>query len=85
MGKTINKSRKYHPSWWNEACQKAIEEKNHAFNRLQKQKTLENKIQFKKMRATARRAYLENSRKSWIEYLSSLNNQAPTTTIWKKV
>ncbi|XP_074032667.1 uncharacterized protein [Leptinotarsa decemlineata] len=40
--------------WWNKECEEANKLTKHAFNRLKKQNTLENILEFKKLRAQSR-------------------------------
>ena len=80
----IFKSRKHTP-WWNQECEDAIKNSKKAYNRYKKQNTLENQIEFKRLKATAKRIIKENKKSSWIEYLQTMNLQTPIKDVWKKI
>lgn len=80
-----NKIRKRTVPWWNERCNKAIKEANHAFNVFKRHPSIENKIQHKKLRAIARRTTKESKRKSWMDYVSSINSNTSYSNCWDKI
>lgn len=82
--KTSNKSHKKQVPWWNEAVEKAIKDKKHAYNSYKKHKTEDKKIQFKKHRATARKICKTEKKRSWTEFISSITQNTPSSTVWKK-
>ena len=83
--KTSTGLHKHEVPWWNEEVEKSIKDKKHAFNVFKKHKTIENKIEMKKMRARARWKCKQNRRNSWRDYLSSLKYNTPSATSWGKI
>lgn len=71
--------------WWNEKCKEARQKKNHAFNQLKKHNTIENRIEYKKLRAISRRINKENKTKSFQSYVASITHQTPINEVYKKI
>ena len=81
---TLNLQKKSVP-WWNEECKTAIKNKNVAFNHYKRHPTLTNKIEFLKLRATARRQIKQSKHISWINFVSTLNNQTASHIVWDRI
>ena len=71
--------------WWNEEVAQAIRHKKTALNRFRRYPTIDNMIQFKRLRAQAKQIVLENKKKSWREFTSTITAQTPTSQVWKKI
>ncbi|KAK2578320.1 hypothetical protein KPH14_012621 [Odynerus spinipes] len=83
--KTSNKFHKKQVPWWNDSCLKTLQAYKQAFSHFKRHPTLENKIQYKKLRSTASRTFKENKRLSWSNFISTVNTSTPTTSIWNKL
>ncbi len=71
--------------WWNDECNDAIKRSKRAFNKYKKHNTLENKIEYKKMRAKARRIIIESKAKSWTVFVSSISASNNIKDSWNKI
>lgn len=71
--------------WWNEQCGEVVNNSKKAFNRYKKQRTIENLIEFKKLRAISRRTINQQKKQSWNEYVSSINSETPIQDVWNKI
>lgn len=69
--------------WWNSKCDSTVKETKKAFNRYKKFPTEENKINYKKLRAKARKTIKESYKSSWRNLLSSFNSRTLSHTFWK--
>uniref|UniRef100_A0A6P7H8Q4 Uncharacterized protein LOC114348655 n=1 Tax=Diabrotica virgifera virgifera TaxID=50390 RepID=A0A6P7H8Q4_DIAVI len=70
---------------WNYECKTAVESSKRAFNKYKRYKTLENKIEYTKQRAIAKKTTRNSKRQSWTQYVSTLNANTPMTEVWNKV
>lgn len=83
---TISSSKKTtNKPWWNTDCEEAIKKYKKSFNSYKKNKTMENKIEYKRLRAIARRTIKNNKTQSWLTYLNSINFQIPIKEMWNKI
>lgn len=71
--------------WWNASCEAALRESKSAFNKLKKHNTLENRLEFNRLRARSRSIIKTSKRESWANYVSSINSETPLTQVWDKV
>lgn len=85
MGKTSGPSKHVSVPWWNSECQKAVRASKKAFNRLKRHNTLENLLEFKRLRAISRRTLKNSKTKSWRDYVTSVNSRTPPTEVWNKI
>ena len=69
--------------WWNKDIKNAIIAKNTALRIFKRNPSLDNLINFKRLRAASRRIIRESKRKSWENYVSTLSRDTPTTDFWK--
>ena len=69
--------------YWNNACSKSIYERNKARNKFNKNKTLENKIQYKKNKAIAQRILKVEQTNYWQNYCSSINKNTKLGKVWQ--
>ena len=59
----------------------ARKESHHAFNRIKKNLTIKNLIEFKKLRTKFHRTIKESKKKSWELYVLSITNQTLTKQV----
>ncbi|KAK2579956.1 hypothetical protein KPH14_007636 [Odynerus spinipes] len=80
--KTSNKFHKKQVPLWNDSCLKTLQAYKQAFSHFKRHPTLENKIQYKKLRSTARRTFnvIRTS-----NFISTINTSTLTTSIWNKL
>nr|XP_012148622.1 PREDICTED: uncharacterized protein LOC105663561 [Megachile rotundata] len=83
--KTSNAIVKNNLPWWNNECHEAIKEKKYAFNVYKKHKTDINLIEFKRVRAKARKVLKQAKKDAWINYISSLTKNTPCDKMWNKL
>nr|CAH7714757.1 unnamed protein product [Callosobruchus chinensis] len=80
-GTTSNKA----VPWWNETIQDAIRKKKSALNAFKRRPTTINMIEFKKLRANARKLINEAQKRSWESYVSSITSETPIREMWRKI
>lgn len=86
VGKTKSQLPRHCPvPWWNDTCEDIVKRSKQALNKLRKHRSEENIINFKKLRALARKTIKEHKKESWKKYVSSLTNQTPTREVWEKI
>lgn len=69
----------YKVPWWNSRCKSAIKSKTVAFNQYQRNKTIENWIEYKKCKAIARRTVKISKQQTWASYINTINNNPIST------
>ncbi|KAK9882925.1 hypothetical protein WA026_023813 [Henosepilachna vigintioctopunctata] len=80
----VGNSRRKDP-WWNERCELSNRNRKHAYNRLKKCFTVENLVEYKKLRAKARYIMKESKTNSWRSYVSSINTNTSASEVWTKM
>lgn len=85
IGTTNQNNKRLPVPWWNPECAEAIKLSHQAFNRFKKQKTENNSIEFKRLRAKARYIVKQSKRQAWADFVSTIDSSTPLTTVWKKV
>lgn len=85
VGKKIGRKGKKCVPWWNNQCADATKKSKAALNKLKKHNTPENLIEFKKLKAEARRTIKKSKRESWANYVSSLTTSTPYSQVWDKI
>ncbi|XP_053980769.1 uncharacterized protein LOC128877466 [Hylaeus volcanicus] len=78
-------TRKRFTPWWDDDGKTALQKNHHAFNRVKKQPTTENLINFKKFRAIARKTIKESKKKSWETFTSTITSQTHPKEVWNKI
>ena len=71
--------------WWNKRCEMIKRERNKAEKRLLRNPTAANKMEYKRLRGVTKRIFKDAKATSWKSYVSSLNDSADTSSVWKKV
>jgi ribonuclease HI/exonuclease III len=70
--------------WWNAECEDAKQDHKSATKRYYRIKTLDAKVNMKKLRAKARQTYNMAQRNSWANYVGTINCHTPISTVWRK-
>ena len=71
--------------WWNAECKQVIKIKRQAWTKYRRQKNDVNFIDFKRASAVARKTIRKAQKESWRMYVSTINEQTPINSIWKKI
>ena len=74
-----------HNPWWNTDCKKAKQNKNRARRKYIGTKDPCDLIEFKRLKAIARKVYHEAQRESWKTYVSNINSETSIKQIWNRV
>lgn len=69
--------------YWNEECSRAIERRNHARNRMNRTRGLEDCIEYRRLKGIAQRTLKDASREHWTNYCSSLTTTTKLGVVWK--
>lgn len=78
-------ARKPRVPWWNSDCSEACRERKHALRRYQRSGLVADRITYNRARARAKYVQRMARKKSWKDYVSSLNEKTPMTKIWKRI
>ncbi|GFN87445.1 RNA-directed DNA polymerase from mobile element jockey [Plakobranchus ocellatus] len=79
---TKNKTR---VPWFTQECRQALRERKKAQRKYFKTPSFENFVNFKKHKAKAKFVIKNSKKQSWKTYVSSLNSNTSSKTVWKKV
>ena len=71
--------------WWNPDCAVAIRARKRALTLLQHHPTMDNLINYKRLRSRARRVVRDSKKSSWRAYISSLTHHTSSWDVWHKV
>jgi len=71
--------------WWNPELKQAIKQRKSALKTLTKINTLTNLIQFKKMRANAGRLPRLSKKRSWEEFVASIDHPVSCSVMWSQM
>lgn len=71
--------------WWTRACTEAAGRRNRSYRLLRKFPTEQNAIEYKRMRALARRTIKEAKRECWRKYCSKLGVETSVVEVWSAV
>ena len=85
MPKTTAKQKKRCKPWFNTECKDAMKARKSALASFKTNITSENLSNFRIARARARRAYRENKRARWHQYVSRLNSRTTLKSTWDMV
>ena len=71
--------------WWSNRCEMVKRERNKAEKRMLRNPTMANKMEYKRLRGITKRIFKDAKTTSWKSYVSSLNSNADSSSVWKKV
>lgn len=71
--------------WWSAECQRAYNDRLKAERKMKRNHTVENKIAYNRTKARCRLILNNSKKESWIQYVSSINQRASLSKIWKRV
>ena len=71
--------------WYNDECKKAHKERKTAQRRAFRNPTPEITLAFRRLRAKARFICKQAAKKSWRQFISSLNSRTPSGKVWKAI
>ena len=78
------KARKRVP-WWNKKCNEAVRNRNRAYSKLKKYPMLENVVEYKRLRAVARKVIKGEKRNSWRAFCEQIGPETPVGQLWSAV
>lgn len=79
------KGRKRFARFWNDKCESAIKERDKARRKLKIDSPDHQFIEFKRLKAVARKTIKSEKRKSWRSYCSSLSHRTKLSRVWNTV
>ena len=71
--------------YWDEACEHARSEKRRLHRRLLRNRSQRNRIEYNRARAKERLCINEARRKTWRDFVSTVNESTPCAKVWKRV
>ena len=81
-----NKNRNHRQvPWWNKTCQDAINKKKAASKKYYKNKTINNKTEYNRVRNESNRTIREEKCKHWQDYVSNINLNTNNSETWTKI
>ena len=69
--------------YWNEECRNAIKDRNKARNAMHKNKTLDNCINYRRLKGKAQHVIKSTAREYWQSYCSTLDKSTKLGTVWR--
>lgn len=85
IGITRYKGKKPSVPWWNEACDISIRNKKKAYNKYKKTNNIFNLIEFKRLRAIAKRTIIDSKKLTWKHFTKTLTTTTPPSEVWGKI
>ncbi|KAE9528623.1 hypothetical protein AGLY_012198 [Aphis glycines] len=82
---TTNQSKKSRVPWWNNKIKEAVSNKNKALKNYKKNKTPENFIELKRLRAKSKFLIKNSKNESWNIFTSTINGKTNPSEVWKKI
>ncbi|XP_050498825.1 probable RNA-directed DNA polymerase from transposon BS isoform X1 [Diabrotica virgifera virgifera] len=82
--KTFKNKIRCSPPWWNTECDTIIKERQEALTEYKKNANFNNYIKCQASMAKTKKNLKLIAKKSWKDFVSSLNKNTPTTTLWKQ-
>lgn len=71
--------------WWNEKCKEAIRKRKSALRKFSRCMSEQNYINYKKLKAEARRIIRQSKRESWQSFISSISSKDNIKQVWQKI
>lgn len=85
IGVTHYNSNKPPVPWWNKTCEATIRNKKRAYNRYKKSKNIVDFIEFKRLRAIAKRTIIDSKRQTWQHFTKTLTTSTTPSEVWGKI
>lgn len=71
--------------WWNSDCRDARRKQNCAWSHFRRYPTAECLVNFKRLRAEARKIRRQSKKASWQDYVNSISSNVSAKTVWDRV
>jgi len=71
--------------WWNGECETAVRNRNLAYRQLRKYPMLCHVVEYKRLRAVARKVIKTAKRNSWRTFCGTLGPETPVRYLWSAV
>ncbi|XP_044748699.1 uncharacterized protein LOC123309578 [Coccinella septempunctata] len=85
VGTSSSTNKRRSVPWWNDNCHKTVSDSKAALNKYRRTRNAEDLINFKKLRAIARRTLKKSKKDSWRNYVSSITSDTPASEVWRKI
>lgn len=72
-------------SWWDKECEIAIKDRYNALKKVKKEKSLKNWIEYRRLRAVARKVIKKKKREDFQRFAQSLNKNISLKYVWNKM
>jgi len=82
---TTNETKKPRVPWWNDKIKEAISNKNKALTNFKQNKTFENLIELKRLRAKSKFLIKTSKKESWNLFTSTINGKTNPSQVWRKI
>ena len=79
----IGKKRSKTLPYWNEDCRKAIQDRNKARNKMHKNASVDNCMDYRRLKGKAQHVIKSTARNYWQDYCSTLNKSTKLATVWR--
>jgi len=83
QGKNRKRNRSKPLPYWNDSCKKAVQDRNKARNAMHKNKTLENCMNYRRLKGKAQHAIKYTAREYWQNCCNTLDKSTKLGTAWK--
>ena len=83
--KTTTVPSKPRKPWFTEECKSIRKERKKAQRKAQRCPTIQNILQYKRLRAKARYTFKKAKKESWKHFVSSLSSKTPSQKVWKAI
>lgn len=78
------KNRRVKPlPYWNDNCKTAVKDRNRARNAMHKNKTIDNCIKYRRLKARAQHVIRSTARQHWEDYCSTLDKSTKLGAVWR--
>ena len=81
----INRGKYYPKPWWDEQLKESKNRREILYQKYRLSITLQNLLQWKRKRAEHNKLIKESKKKSWIEFVTSLNYETPVSALCQKM
>ena len=68
--------------YWNEGCKRTIKERNRARNKMHRNKTQENCLNYRRLKGIAQHQIKTSAKEHWQNYCNTLNAQTKLGSVW---
>ena len=81
--KTSGNEKNYNSPWWNEECKKVKENRKIAWEKFLNEEITQ--IEWNRAKAKARQVFNWSKKKSWLQFMESINEKTTSKEVWRKI